>query len=278
MPNELNHYGVKGMRWGVRRYQDKHGRRTAAGKKRYSQKEKSDKEKKGLTDKQKRAIKIGAAAVGTALVAYGGYKLYQSGALDRFVDRGRMKVDSLLGSKKTLHGDVPKLKTLDTPEPLSDTLKKVNPLNGLPEGRNNCTCCGVASILRQRGYDVSARGTGGEAQNLGGVVEACFKNVKVLDGSASKFGRSKGDAAAMLVKRYGDNAAGVCGITWLDGTGHTFNWQIQNGVVTFFDAQKGRGDSSIGGYWNLIDPNGSLTLARLDNAELNFDGLSKYVK
>ena len=278
MPNELNHYGVKGMRWGVRRYQDKHGYRTAAGKKRYSQKEKSNKEKKGLTDKQKRALKIGAVAVGTALAAYGGYKLYQSGALDRFVDRGRMKVDSLLGSQKTLHGDAPKLKTLDTPEPLSDTLKKVNPLNGLPEGENNCTCCGVASILRQRGFDVTALSTGGEAQNLGGVVEACFKNVKVLDGSASKFGRSKEDAAEMLVKRYGDNASGVCGVTWRGGKGHTFNWQIQNGVVTFFDAQKGRGDNSVGMYWKLIDPNGSLTLARLDNAELNFDGLSKYVK
>lgn len=34
MSNELYHYGVKGMKWGVRRYQNKDGTLTAAGKKR----------------------------------------------------------------------------------------------------------------------------------------------------------------------------------------------------------------------------------------------------
>lgn len=34
MENELTHYGIKGMRWGVRRYQNKDGSLTPAGKKR----------------------------------------------------------------------------------------------------------------------------------------------------------------------------------------------------------------------------------------------------
>ena len=35
MNNELYHFGVKGMRWGVRRYQNEDGSYTAAGRKRY---------------------------------------------------------------------------------------------------------------------------------------------------------------------------------------------------------------------------------------------------
>lgn len=36
MENELTHWGIKGMRWGVRRYQNKDGTLTTAGKKRYA--------------------------------------------------------------------------------------------------------------------------------------------------------------------------------------------------------------------------------------------------
>ena len=101
--NELYHHGIKGQRWGVRRFQRKDGTRTAAGKKRQRelQSDNSDKKKinKGLTDGQKKAIKIGAIAVGTALAAYGAYRLYKSGELDELIQNGK----NLLKDTEVLH-------------------------------------------------------------------------------------------------------------------------------------------------------------------------------
>lgn len=148
----LEHHGILGQKWGVRRFESASGHLTAAGKNRYNsidgkyQKVKkvaaaltdpmrnakggpvkdnvergnalrrkygkkttfennqeyikpvedasrkansSDTkttEKKGLTDKQKKMIVAGAAVVGTALTAYGGYKLYQ--AMDKKATEG----------------------------------------------------------------------------------------------------------------------------------------------------------------------------------------------
>lgn len=36
--DHLEHFGIKGMRWGIRRYEDRNGKLTSAGKKRYSKK------------------------------------------------------------------------------------------------------------------------------------------------------------------------------------------------------------------------------------------------
>ena len=48
--DELYHYGVKGMKWGVRRYQRTDGSLTAAGKRRYSDKEISDYRKRKISE------------------------------------------------------------------------------------------------------------------------------------------------------------------------------------------------------------------------------------
>lgn len=44
--DELYHYGILGMKWGIRRYQNKNGSLTSAGKKRYASDSKKDPEKR----------------------------------------------------------------------------------------------------------------------------------------------------------------------------------------------------------------------------------------
>lgn len=66
--NELRHYGVKGMKWGVRRYQNKDGSLTPAGKKRYEDNETADQKKSNLN----RNILIGAGVAAGILAVSGG--------------------------------------------------------------------------------------------------------------------------------------------------------------------------------------------------------------
>lgn len=74
---ELYHHGIKGQKWGVRRFQKKDGRLTNAGKKRYDSTDSEHKKK--LSTAQKIAIGV----VSTAAIAAGTYfahKYYQMNA------------------------------------------------------------------------------------------------------------------------------------------------------------------------------------------------------
>ena len=102
--NELKHYGILGMRWGIRRFQDKSGRLTRAGQKRYS--DKNSKKRFQFTESQKRAIKIGLAVAGTGLAAYGLYRLSQNGRFDSIINKG--KAFAAENSKDIIGSAVPK--------------------------------------------------------------------------------------------------------------------------------------------------------------------------
>ncbi len=316
----LYHHGILGQRWGRRNGppypldQEDHSaaerkagyrKSLGGGRNPESYRKNIDKsngydqtKKKGLSDRQKRALKIGAAAVVAGLAVYGGYKLYESGKLDGLIENGRASCNSTL-SKVSLNVD--DLKDFagsgefdtsaifkDLPgkkESLEETLKYTNPLRNDVEGKNNCVYCGIAGHLRRYlGKDVEALSTGGMRQDLISTVEDCFKNVKTVDTNAKIFGKSPQDADGFLIRRFGNNASGIISVPLVEkfgGGGHAFNFEIKDGIVHYSDFQKGMSDEFIRRvYWQMIDTSvdKNLSIARLDQSEPDWDGILRIVK
>lgn len=106
----LVHHGIKGQRWGIRRFQNEDGTRTAAGKARERNGEQgsapasnsSSSQRKGLTDQQKAALKKVAIAAGVAaaagLAVYGASQYsdaLKTAAFNKSVESGKEAIRSL---------------------------------------------------------------------------------------------------------------------------------------------------------------------------------------
>ena len=87
---EVWHYGIKGMKWGVRRYQNEDGTLTPAGKK----------HKIELSDNRKKAARILGIIAASALVSYAGYKFSTSPKVKSFIQKNilekRVTVEDVL--------------------------------------------------------------------------------------------------------------------------------------------------------------------------------------
>lgn len=79
----LAHHGIKGQKWGVRRFQNKDGSYTNEGKRRYL-----SEETKG---KIKKAAKVAAGVAGAAAIGYGVYKVGKASGRYRDVQNLRRK-------------------------------------------------------------------------------------------------------------------------------------------------------------------------------------------
>lgn len=71
--SDLTHHGIKGQKWGIRRFQNKDGRYTLAGRRRRAENESDNLHKSKRT--MKKAIAVGGAIVLTGLAVYGTVKL-----------------------------------------------------------------------------------------------------------------------------------------------------------------------------------------------------------
>jgi hypothetical protein len=203
----LEHFGVMGMKWGIRNDR-KHSRRNRAKKNDAKaadyqkqidalktrpsneftimkiEKLNEDKKKElaiakakreGKLTPSQRKVSIGAAAVGTIVAAYATYKTADIGEFNRLAIKGKDWVNQV--EKHSWNKD-PKLATKDL---TADAIKllvvdKINPGYGEIGTKMNCRRATLAYEMRRRGNDVKAtRSVGGTGQTSGGMLRATTK-------------------------------------------------------------------------------------------------------
>ncbi len=307
----LNHHGIKGQKWGKKNgppypldpedhsaLEKKAGWRKSLDKSVKNSDNKSNKKSdkdtscKELSDKQKKWLKIGAAATVTAVAALGTAYLYKSGKLNKIVAHGK---DAIAG-----FSDKPKFKLKpDQGASIADDLAKVNPHFDINNQgySHNCGNCAMAFEMRRRGIDVEAlpNPTGVYTHTMGeffnGFHDKTFCNPIVSKEIVDlKYSPMKGKLvqAAItqdMLKQYPNGSRGCLQIQHNKG-GHFISWIIENNEVKFYDAQDpSRNTLKLFARYQpykkskgrLVLKNDSLKTTRLDDLSINSDIIGKMV-
>lgn len=301
-PNELYHHGIKGQKWGVRRFQNPDGSYTAAGKKRYGKPsgERSSGTKDGIpmyyVSPELYLLDAITSAAAKNIAASQSRRFQQK--CD--IERKEAKEDPKSG-----------LKIQTNTKPLKDNLARVNPAykeeinkptsTARAEGvTNNCVNCSVTTELRRRGFEVQAKMhvNGRSTMDVGKDI---FKGAKKKSvESVPKYDKDDQDAVIQwfadaerkrkkgnkeLLSKINDamskeevGSRGLVSVQWGMSGGHALAYEIlPNGALRILDGQTntiydGKKTKSI--LKNAL----SFEYMRVDNCEIDYKKAKEAVR
>ena len=295
--NELYHHGILGQKWGKRNgppypldASDRSPKEKELNSKSKASTNKEDDEKhKGLSDSQKKAIKIGAIAAGGVLAVAGGIYLYKSGTLQNV---GRQLVN------KSLNGDIggiSKLKKIS--KPTTDAHKIAEAVNKKCFGKiwdtdsiNNCKENAFGFYLRkQLGLDAVSppRVIEGDLRAFVEHIatnspESVVTKLKTNSNAGSIYkGKTAQETATNFIKSQiakGRYKEGDCGAFGISELGHTIAFYIENGEPKFQNIFQTKGSHKATDWFKSAPENFEFQVCNFANLDLIMDVIDKMYK
>ena len=276
----LCHHGVKGQRWGVRRYQDKDGKLTAEGREHYGYSERKPSEKQASVDVNGpqgmdpvTAYYVAEAASVAAFVL--GASLYSKIKRYKNHENWKKQNDDISEDYLSDISDIREFSSDSKPRKTegnhsqADDMEAVNPTYGqnIKGNTNNCVLCSATYDLRRRGYDVTAKlcSTGMYTDK---VVKEMY-GIKKLDDIG---GNNWTTVYKNCEKKYPEGSRGLISVNSIFG-GHAMAFEIKGGKMEIIDAQSNQKRKLTDDELSYFAPNATRAV-RLDDKEVNWDKAS----
>lgn len=305
----LIHFGKKGQTWYVRNYQTYEIRPTRSGKigvehikgkeQRSGEVKKESTNIKGyvLSRDEQLALGVGLAAA-AAIVGVKAIKSIRDkiemDKADAKADEN-VKIEDLRRSQNTKIDKETGFRLKNSDEPELEDMRHVNPNRGRSDGSGdtNCMFCTVAWEMRKRGYDVQAlQSTRGFNNSFFGT---CFKEPKEVDIESrelkfkDRFMKydiysivrpSKVDQSKIwdTLDKEPVGSRGYIGVDFINSyMGHAMYYEVTKDGPVISDTQQVK-QYTRKKKCKFLDDVAKAQLIRLDNLELDVDGLKKVVK